>query len=121
MESAGRVSEEDEDNGEPTPGTAAWLVAYYPPFDAAYTCGTVSVLMDREHMKNQPDWWTTHEKEGEEEARHQVALVHCLFGNPFQPASIDLAVLAWNDHTIPNLARAIYEERAFNRLSTTIP
>src|SRR5262245_35673875 len=82
MESAGRVNE-GEDTGELTPGTAAWLIAYDPPFDAAYTCGIVSVLMDRERMKKQPDWWTTHEKEGEEEARHQVTLIRCVFGNPF--------------------------------------
>jgi hypothetical protein len=116
MEAAGRVSEEDEDNGEPTPGTAAWLVAYYPPFDAAYTCGTVSVLMDRERMKNQPDWWTTHEKEGEEEARHQVALVHCIVGNPFRPAVIDPSIFHWNDGTVVKLAQGIYEDRAFDRL-----
>jgi hypothetical protein len=92
------------------------LVAYYPPLDAAYTCGTVSVLMDRERMKNQPDWWTTHEKEGEEEARHQICLLRCIFGNPFRPVTIPPAVLAWNDRTIPKLADAIYEERTFHHL-----
>src|ERR1700722_9116415 len=93
MEAASLVNE-GEDTGEPTPGAAAWLIAYYPPFDAAHTCGIVSVLMDRERMKEQPNWWTTHEKEGEEETRHQVTLIRCISGNPFQPRSIDPAILA---------------------------
>jgi hypothetical protein len=109
MESACRV-DEGQDNGEPTPGTAAALIAYSPPFDAAYTCGTVSVLVDRERMKNQPDWWAKHEKEGEEEARRQAPLLRCIFGNPFHPAPV-LAPgwLAWNDGAVSKMARMIYD------------
>jgi hypothetical protein len=46
----------------------------------------------------------------------QASLLHDIFGNPFRPISIPPAVLAWNDGTLPRLAQAIYEERAFNRL-----
>src|ERR1019366_975435 len=53
-------ADEDNDTGEPTPATVAALIAFYSPFDAAYTCGSISVLVDREGMKNQSDWWTTH-------------------------------------------------------------
>src|SRR5262249_41943220 len=81
-----------------------------------YTCGVVSVLMDRDRMKNQPDWWTKHEKEGEEETKDQVALLHCIFGNPFRPVAINPSWLTWNDGTVQKIAHAIYDERAFDRL-----
>jgi hypothetical protein len=43
-------------------------------------------------------------------------LVREIFGNPFRPTTIDPAWLAWNDATIPRIARSVYEERAFDRL-----
>jgi hypothetical protein len=39
-----------------------------------------------------------------------------IFGNPFQPVLVISSWLTWNDCLIPNLARAIYDERAFERL-----
>jgi hypothetical protein len=52
-------------------------------------------------------------------AHHKRA--HCdllreVFGNPFRPPTLQSAWLTWNDRTIPRLARAIYDERAFDRL-----
>jgi hypothetical protein len=46
----------------------------------------------------------------------QCCLLRDLFGNPFQPALIEPEVLRWNEGTVPKLARAIYDERAFKRL-----
>jgi hypothetical protein len=47
----------------------------------------------------------------------QVALLHDIFGNPFRPTPpLPAVVLARNDGTVPKLAQAIYEDRAFNRL-----
>jgi hypothetical protein len=44
-------------------------------------------------------------------------LVRDLFGNPFRPSPPPPpAVLAWNDGTIPRIAQAIYDKRAFDRL-----
>lgn len=40
-------------------------------------------------------------------------LVDCVFGNPFRPVMVDPAWLAWNDGTVPQMARAIYEDRRF--------
>jgi hypothetical protein len=40
-----------------------------------------------------------------------------VFGNPFRPAVLSPAWLAWDAGTIPRLARAIYDERAFDRLA----
>src|SRR6266566_5279138 len=46
----------------------------------------------------------------------RVALLRCLFGNPFRAAPADPAWLAWDGGTVGRLARAIYDERAFDRL-----
>src|SRR5262245_42697585 len=46
----------------------------------------------------------------------QSALAREVFGNPFRVPVISSAVLAWNDGTVPKLAEAIYEERAFDRM-----
>jgi hypothetical protein len=43
-------------------------------------------------------------------------LLHCVFGNPFRPISLDHAWLAWNDGTVRTLAQSIYDDRAFDRL-----
>ena len=46
-------------------------------------------------------------------AVQQVALLRCLFRNPFAaPPRIDPAWLAWNDGTVKRLAEAAYQERA---------
>jgi hypothetical protein len=41
----------------------------------------------------------------------QAALLRDIFGNPFPPASITPAVLAWNDTAVVRLAQAAYDER----------
>jgi hypothetical protein len=110
-EAAERVVESEEETGEPTPATAACLIASDQPFDAAYSCGIISVLMDRDGRRNEPDWWATHEKEGEEEARHQVGLLRCIFGNPFRPVAIEPTWLTWHAGAVVKLAQAVYEER----------
>ncbi len=43
-------------------------------------------------------------------------LLRCLVGNPFRPSPFDRTWLAWKGGTIPKLAQAIYDERAFDRL-----
>src|SRR5205085_2535660 len=46
----------------------------------------------------------------------QCALLRELFGNPFRPVAAERAWLAWEGGTVVGLARAIYDERAFERL-----
>jgi hypothetical protein len=48
----------------------------------------------------------------------QAALLRCLFGlPPFRPLPrLNPAWLAWEGGTVPKLAAAVYEERAFDRL-----
>jgi hypothetical protein len=48
---------------------------------------------------------------GADEASVQAALVRDIIGNPFRPAALDPAPLAWSDACVPKLAQAIYEER----------
>ncbi len=43
-------------------------------------------------------------------------LLREVFGNPFRPVRRAPGWLAWGDRTIPKLAQAIYDERAFERL-----
>jgi hypothetical protein len=51
------------------------------------------------------------------ERQFQAALLRCIYGNPFGPSPIiDSSWLSWNEGTIPGLAQAIYEDRAFDRL-----
>jgi hypothetical protein len=49
--------------------------------------------------------------------RDRMALFREVVGNPFRPApALDPAWLSWNGGTVPKLAEAIYDERAFDRL-----
>lgn len=43
-------------------------------------------------------------------------LLRDLFGNPFRPISIDPTWLTWKDGAVVKVARAIYEERIYDRL-----
>jgi hypothetical protein len=43
-------------------------------------------------------------------------LLRDIVGNPFRPVVRDPGWLSWNGGVVPNLAQAIYEERAFDRL-----
>ncbi len=43
-------------------------------------------------------------------------LLRDVFGNPFRPATVSAAWLAWNGGTVPRLAQGIYDERAFERM-----
>jgi hypothetical protein len=46
----------------------------------------------------------------------QAALVRDLFGDPFRRVVLNPAWLNWNSATVPRIARAIYEEQAFDRM-----
>jgi hypothetical protein len=63
-----------------------------------------------------PKFRRTHDPAKKREHDAQVHLVRDLFGNPFRTVTVDPAWLAWNGRTIRNLAEAIYNERAFDRM-----
>jgi hypothetical protein len=52
----------------------------------------------------------------QEELANQCRLILDIFGNPFRPASLNAAWLAWNHGTVSKLAQSVYEERTFDRL-----
>jgi hypothetical protein len=45
-----------------------------------------------------------------------LPILRDIFGNPFRPITINPAWLSWNEGTIPKIAQAIYDERAFDRM-----
>jgi hypothetical protein len=53
---------------------------------------------------------------GNDELPEQCRLLREVLGNPFRSVSLKSAWLTWNDGTIPKLAKAIYDKRAFDRL-----
>jgi hypothetical protein len=55
-------------------------------------------------------------KARDEELSAQAALVRDVFGNPFRLVALGPAWPAWDGGTVPKLAQAIYDDRAFERL-----
>ena len=72
----------------------------------AHASRSVALALGR---PNEPAWF--------DERKSQCCLLRDIFGNPFRPASISLSWLAWNDGAIFKMAQAIYDARAFDRLS----
>ena len=52
---------------------------------------------------------TWHDPQCAEGRNAQAALLRCLFGNPFRPAALPPAVLAWQSGTAVRVARGVYE------------
>jgi hypothetical protein len=48
-----------------------------------------------------------------EEGSKQSHILRDIFGNPFRPATIDSAWLAWNGGAVRKMAAAIYDGRSF--------
>jgi hypothetical protein len=68
-------------------------------WQAAFNASSVVVVLDR------ASWYR--------EDLAQCALLRCIFGNPFRPAAVDSA---WLTPGVVELARAIYDDRAFERM-----
>ena len=48
--------------------------------------------------------------------RVQADAVRCIFGNPYRPVVVEPHWLAWNDGTLKQLARSIYDDRSWDNL-----
>lgn len=81
--------------------------AYYAPGNAAHTFAGLSNPVDA-------DYHGVFLPSEAAEERAQANLLRCIFGNPFRPVAADPR---WFTAEVVALARAIYEERAFDRLS----
>jgi hypothetical protein len=89
-----------------------------PPQSMAHDCHSVAVTYAWDATQDNTSRVWNYDRQGitnEEEGR-QCQLLRCLFGNPFRPVRIDPSWLRWNDGTVPKIAAAIYDERAFDRL-----
>jgi hypothetical protein len=82
----------------------AYAAAHEAPHAAA-----VAVANRRVPSGSMPDWGTARDAE----RAVQCHLLRDLLGNPFRPVTIDPA---WLTPQVVALARAIYDERAFNRM-----
>jgi hypothetical protein len=61
--------------------------------------------------------WTAEGVANGKELAANCDLLRCIFGNPFHPQpTLNPSILGWNNGTMVKLARAIYDERAFDRL-----
>jgi hypothetical protein len=84
---------------------------------AAHTVGKQAAILAASPLYNDMDAYVREELAGrQKQYAHQSQLLLDIFGNPFHPITIDRHWLAWNGGSVPKIAQAIYEERAFDRL-----
>lgn len=100
----------DEYNARLSSAERDWNAVDSADLDAAYSLviGTFPIGAAYNALRTAAD-----------QAKERVAqrhLIHCVFGNPFHPVTIDSSWLTWNDGTVPKLAQTIYDERAFENL-----
>lgn len=91
------------------PGQLATSVASVSPYAAACNCARIAA-----------DLLTRHAAEGEAKLaaravveREQCGLLREVIGNPFRPAALNPACLAWEGGTVPDLALRIYDGGRF--------
>jgi hypothetical protein len=98
--------------------TAAAHWAAYGDFQKKYFSTVVIENIITLMASREPDWNPAeHWSEAHARAAGIVAnLVRCIFSNPFRAAAIDEAWSADKGSTVARMARAIYDERAFDRL-----
>jgi hypothetical protein len=88
-----------------------WRLAYA----AQLTCASGRLEVPSEEIIK----WATHVSAAHraEERQAHCDLICDIFGNPFRPRpTVAPAWLTWEGGTVPRLARAAYDERAFDRL-----
>jgi hypothetical protein len=90
---------------------AVTSTAYEGAEKAVSAAGMALAWYEDESLVAGPNYWGGIELSGP-----WPQIIHDIFGNPFRPVSVDPSWLSWKDGTIPKLAEAIYQERAFDRL-----
>jgi hypothetical protein len=61
-------------------------------------------------------WRSAHRDAWQKACQELCGLLREVVGNPFRPPDLSPLCLTWNDATVPRIAQAIYDERAFDRL-----
>jgi hypothetical protein len=74
---------------------------------------TAIVTSDAVAYAQRPPSTDEHVRIAFKEREQQEGLFRCIFGNPFRPVALDPA---WLTSTVVDLARGIYDERAFDRM-----
>jgi hypothetical protein len=88
----------------------------YPSGDGGAIFGTryarfAAEFSSRRSLHSSPD-----DGPSTKSAQRQADILRDVFGNPFRPPAIDPAWLRWDQGTVVKLARALYDEQAFDRL-----
>jgi hypothetical protein len=112
-----------EQYADRTPTENEWLTAWHS-VSAMYFTSNVVWPNAWEAASRVSEGWLhiSGDRKPRRQNRHRVEMpAQCgvlrdIFGNPFQPWFVSSAWLTWNDTTIPRLARAVHDERAFDRL-----
>jgi hypothetical protein len=109
--SADRVPVRDGDSAEDAAalGTLQPEAAEAADLSSAHASGAVG------HTAAMAESFDDYVRSIRAERQYQSDVLRCIFG-PFRPVAPNRVWLAWNDRTIPKLAQAIYDERAFDRL-----
>jgi len=81
---------------------AAWAAS---DIEAAVSCGPETAAFANGRVKD-----------AVREILAQCEVLRDIFGNPLCPTSIAPTWLSWKEATIPKLAQAIYDDRAFDRM-----
>ena len=89
-----------------------WPCVYSVASQATSAAARFSQMVGRNKKERKRNYLRGHQLE----ETAQSALLRDIFGNPFRPTSLVPSWLSWNDRTIPKMAQAIYEDRAFDRL-----
>jgi hypothetical protein len=92
-------------------GSAAWCLET-PPIYYRRARARVTLLVGwLAGPMHSPAW----EAATNDELRAQCQILRDIFGNPFRPAAVDPAALAWECPAV-EIARGVYDERAFDRM-----
>jgi hypothetical protein len=81
--------------------------------EASSLAEAVTWFVGCECRGGRPVEYVVHPGAVQAEGTAQAALLRDIVGNPFLPVALDPA---WHTHQVVTLARAIYDERAFDRL-----
>jgi hypothetical protein len=104
-----------ERRGVPFPNEYSEWVLAPSAYDGAWQA-VDEMTSDLDLMKIDPDALRHFPIPLDEVVKRSVLLLRDIFGNPFRPVPFDSGWLTWHDGTVPKLAQAIYDERAFDRL-----